>query len=69
MEGLLSTGPTPSSLHMVRNHRDGYPYLNLSLFFVLKIFRDLNFFGSFKKLDKVGELVGGGSVINGAYPV
>ena len=32
------------SAHMVRNHQDGYPYLNLSFFF-LKIYRSVNFFG------------------------
>ena len=41
--------PLPSSApwshhYMVRNHQDGYPYLNLALFIFLKISRDLNFF-------------------------
>ena len=37
-------------------------------FFLLKIYIYF-FFLSFKKLEKVVELVGGVSVINGAYPV
>ena len=30
--------------HMVSNHQDGYPYLNLH-FFLLKISENFNFFG------------------------
>ena len=32
---------------MVRNHQDGYPYINLSLFilYILKIYRNINFCG------------------------
>ena len=34
------------STHMVRNHQDGYPYINLALFFFfLKKSRDFNLFG------------------------
>ena len=33
------------NVYMVRNHQDGYPYLNLALFFFLKISGNLNFFG------------------------
>ena len=31
--------------YMVRNYQDGYPFLNLAFFFLLKISRDLNLFG------------------------
>ena len=51
MEGLLSTGPTPSSFNKT-----------------LKISRFISFFIFLKQLDKVVELVGGASVINGPIP-
>ena len=51
MEGLLSTGPTPSSFY---------------IFIIKKIKKIITLT---KILVKVVELVGGGSVINGAYPV
>ena len=35
-------------LYMVRNHQDGYPSKNFSYFFLLKIYRNVNFF---KKID------------------
>ena len=31
--------------HMVRNHQDGYPYIILALFFFLKIYKNIIFFG------------------------
>ena len=42
----------PLDGYMVRNHQDGYPYLNFS-----------------SQLFRASILVGGVSVINGAYPV
>ena len=55
MEGLLSTGPTPSSFGIGATY---YPHrLRDALSPVCRIFY------------KVVELVGGGCVINGAYPV
>ena len=78
MEGLLSTGPTPSSLFhetanvldttvccqannevnmsSVKCHMSGVKG-HLFSFFLLLLF------------DEVVELIGGGSVINGAFPV
>ena len=34
----------PGNVYMVRNHQDGYPYINLSYFFFLKIYRNINCF-------------------------
>ena len=53
MEGLLSTGPTSSSSVCMNKNK-----------FFLNIFLKKK-----KKSEKLVELVGGGSVINGAYPV
>ena len=92
MEGLLSTGPSPTSFinwnknrlpaadlhhvhkvyqltdllthlkanrHMVRNHQDGYPYINLALFFVI-IYRNVNFLGKKRLVNEFRTAMGGG---------
>ena len=43
---LLTKRRRGTFVYMVRNHQDGYPYINFSqFFFLLTIYRNVNFFG------------------------
>ena len=45
MAYICNIFPTFYSFYIVRNHQDGYPYLNLSLFFVVENIEKRKFFG------------------------
>ena len=66
MEGLLSTGPTPSSF-LVKTRARPKTKLPKLVEIVPDMYPDLFFLLLF--WDKVVELVGGGFVVNKAFPV
>ena len=46
-------------LYVVRNHQDGYPYINMS-FFLLKIYKNIKFFGKNLLVNEFGSAMSGG---------